>query len=57
LYFEDRERKLAVQRDAGPKGGEYQVLSNVRVYIDGFLENTTDIEMKRIVLRAGGQVV
>lgn len=33
------------------------VLRNVRAYIDGFLENTTDIEMKRIITQAGGEVL
>lgn len=57
LYLQDREHKLVLQRDVNRQNGHPQVLSNVRVYIDGFLENTTDIEMKRIVIRAGGQVV
>ncbi|KAF9247337.1 hypothetical protein BU15DRAFT_84852 [Melanogaster broomeanus] len=50
-YFEDRRRKLALQRKEEPTGG---VLSNVRVYIDGYLSGTTDIEMKRIIALAGG---
>ncbi|KNZ74797.1 hypothetical protein J132_06018, partial [Termitomyces sp. J132] len=54
LYMRDRERKLAVQRDIKFKNGGGQVLSNVRAYVDGFLENTTDLEMKRIIIRAGG---
>lgn len=33
------------------------VLRNVKAYIDGFLENTTDIEMKRIITEAGGEVL
>ncbi|KAG6378712.1 hypothetical protein JVT61DRAFT_12984 [Boletus reticuloceps] len=50
-YFEDRSRKLSIQRrDEFPKG----VLGNVRVYIDGYLSGTTDIEIKRIIAQAGG---
>lgn len=56
-YMEDRGRKLDVQRAAAPESSNRQVLSNVRVYINGFLNNTTDIEMKKIVIRAGGQIV
>lgn len=55
--MEDRGRKLDVQRAAAPESSNRQVLSNVRVYINGFLNNTTDIEMKKIVIRAGGQIV
>jgi len=33
-----------------------ETLSGVRVYIDGYLRGTTDIEMKRIVTSAGGEV-
>ncbi|EIM82277.1 uncharacterized protein STEHIDRAFT_65046, partial [Stereum hirsutum FP-91666 SS1] len=33
------------------------VLRNVKAYIDGFLENTTDIEMKKIITEAGGEVL
>jgi len=55
LYIEDRKRKLAAQEaEDQPQTG---VLSNVRIYINGYLENITDIEMKRIIARAGGQVV
>ncbi|KAG8218627.1 hypothetical protein J3R82DRAFT_4291 [Butyriboletus roseoflavus] len=50
-YFNDRSRKLSLQRrDEAPKG----VLSNVRIYIDGYLSGTTDIEMRRIIAQAGG---
>ncbi|KAJ8496129.1 hypothetical protein ONZ45_g12572 [Pleurotus djamor] len=33
------------------------VLKGVRVYINGYLRNTTDIEMKRIVIGAGGSIL
>jgi hypothetical protein len=34
-----------------------KIFRNVRVYINGFLDDTTDIEMKRIIIQYGGQVV
>lgn len=54
-YIEDRKKKLKEQHDELPP--DVSVLSNVRVYINGYLSDTTDIEMKRIVTQAGGQVV
>jgi hypothetical protein len=33
------------------------VLSNTRIYINGYLRGTTDIEMKRVIAEAGGQVL
>ncbi|KAH9918216.1 uncharacterized protein BXZ73DRAFT_92273 [Epithele typhae] len=51
-YMKARDRKLAEQL---PETSS-QVLRGVRVYINGYLENTTDIEMKRIVALAGGEV-
>ncbi|KAA1466316.1 hypothetical protein DENSPDRAFT_768411, partial [Dentipellis sp. KUC8613] len=33
------------------------ILQNVRVYINGYLRDTTDIEMKRRVIEAGGRVM
>ncbi|KAG6911230.1 hypothetical protein DXG01_003097 [Tephrocybe rancida] len=59
LYLKDRESKLSVQREVKVKAktSEDQVMSNICVYINGFLENTTDIEMKKIVTRAGGRTV
>ncbi|KAK7470480.1 hypothetical protein VKT23_001906 [Stygiomarasmius scandens] len=56
LYFEHRREKLARQQER-PSEEVPQVMHNVRVYIDGFLSNTTDLEMKRIVSQAGGQVL
>ena len=54
-HLRGRERKLVIQQ--AESCDEAQVLKNVRVYINGFLEDTTDIEMKAIVVRAGGQIV
>ncbi|KAF9476497.1 hypothetical protein BDN70DRAFT_935005 [Pholiota conissans] len=33
------------------------VLNGTRIYINGYLENTTDIEMKKIILEGGGDIV
>ena len=58
LYLESRSRKLQDQlpkRDMSePKR---KILNGVRAYIDGYLEDTTDIEMKRIVTLAGGKIL
>ncbi|KAG9317444.1 hypothetical protein JVU11DRAFT_1644 [Chiua virens] len=51
VYFGDRSSKLSLQRREKSLQG---VLNNVRVYIDGYLSGTTDIEMKRIIAGAGG---
>lgn len=56
-YLQDRERRRVIQRAVPECRGEAQVLKNVRIYINGFLEDTTDIEMKAIVVRAGGQIL
>ncbi|EEB96322.1 hypothetical protein MPER_04562, partial [Moniliophthora perniciosa FA553] len=51
-------RKLAVQSTTSYINKDSKgVLHNVRANIDGFLDNTTDIEMKRIVIEAGGQIL
>ncbi|PIL37036.1 hypothetical protein GSI_00728 [Ganoderma sinense ZZ0214-1] len=52
-YLEVRRDKLSRQL---PETST-EVLRNVRIYINGYLEGTTDIEMKRIVTIAGGQVM
>ncbi|KAH9951691.1 hypothetical protein B0H21DRAFT_874324 [Amylocystis lapponica] len=56
-YMESRSKKLKNQLPDKPSGPDARVLRNVRVYINGYLEDTTDIEMKRIVTLAGGQVM
>jgi hypothetical protein len=56
-YLENRAQKLTNQTVEDPMNEEPKVLRRVRVYINGFLSDTTDIEMKRIVSRAGGQIV
>lgn len=54
-FVEDRSRKLKEQREE--MSTEAMVLNNVQVYINGYLSETTDIEMKRIVTHAGGRVM
>jgi len=54
-YFESRKAKLAEQK--AEQKDECKVLEGVRLYIDGYLSDTTDIEMKRIVTMAGGQIM
>lgn len=53
-YYEDRSKKLVEQRH---ESSASRILENVFVYIDGYLDDTTDIEMKRIVTLAGGQIM
>lgn len=55
LYLQGRERKLNIQR--APSSNDNGVLRSVRIYLSGYLNGTTDIEMKRIINEAGGQTV
>jgi len=58
LYTNEREAKLKVQPKSVPAlKSETQVFRNVRIYINGYLEGTTDIEVKQIVTEGGGTVV
>lgn len=54
-YVEDRAKKIVEQRAATSPSA--RILNNVRVYINGYLKDTTDIEMKRVVHDAGGQIL
>lgn len=45
-----------IKADEPPKKKKL-VMTGVRVYINGYLSDTTDIEMKRTVTLAGGQVL
>ena len=56
-YVASRSAKLRNQLPERLEGPEGNVLRGVRVYINGYLEDTTDIEMKRIVTLAGGQIL
>ncbi|KAJ7180254.1 hypothetical protein C8R43DRAFT_972401 [Mycena crocata] len=57
LYLEDRAKKIDVQTASASEPQQPQVLANVKCYINGFLAGTTDLEMKRIIVSAGGQVL
>jgi len=50
-YVRNRNWKLKDQREEKGLGALY----NTRIYINGYLRDTTDIEMKRIITEAGGQ--
>jgi hypothetical protein len=55
-YKTHREDKLQIQREASDSFGN-ELLKGVKVYINGYLEGTTDIEVKKIVVECGGQIV
>ncbi|KAL0577071.1 hypothetical protein V5O48_004914 [Marasmius crinis-equi] len=59
IYNEERTRKLAAQSEEAKSasGSGNGLLRSVKVYINGFLAGTTDIEMKRIVTEAGGLIL
>ena len=54
-YFQDRKKKIVEQNEEPVS--KARLLDNVRVYINGYLSDTTDIEFKRIVCLAGGQIM
>ena len=56
-YMASRSAKLRNQLPERLDGPEGIILRGVRIYINGYLENTTDIEMKRNVTLAGGQIL
>jgi len=51
----DRTEKLSAQRETTDR--DAGILKDIKIYINGYLESTTDIEMKRIITQAGGQIV
>ncbi|KAF5333422.1 hypothetical protein D9611_002396 [Ephemerocybe angulata] len=57
-YFKERQEALRVQHQpskaSAPATG---IFRNTRIYINGYLEGTTDIEVKRIVIEGGGKVL
>lgn len=55
-YLDARRKKLSDQRPEQESSTGANVLHGVRIYIGGYLDNSTDIEMKRIVALAGGQI-
>jgi hypothetical protein len=55
LYLSDRSKKLKEQL-ARPVDSK-KILSGVKIWIDGYLDGTTDIAMKDTVKRAGGDIL
>ena len=57
-YLEHRNKKL---KDQAEEQSNHDKVSNIfkgtRIYIGGYLANTTDIEMKRILNLAGARVL
>ena len=57
-YHVERAAQLGKQRKiASNLCDATGILSATRVYLNGHLESTTDIELKRIITEAGGEVV
>ncbi|KAF8974451.1 hypothetical protein BDZ97DRAFT_24667 [Flammula alnicola] len=56
-YMATREVKLRAQQVNAKSTSDGGILKETRIYIDGYLESTTDLEMKRLVVEAGGQIV
>lgn len=59
-YMASREDKLRVQHDEISKSrheGNDNILKGTRIYVNGYLESTTDLEVKRTVIQLGGQLV
>ncbi|EMD40821.1 hypothetical protein CERSUDRAFT_103204 [Gelatoporia subvermispora B] len=56
-YWENRGKKLEDQLPVPSAGPEANILKNVAIYIDGYLDDTTDIEMRRVVTLAGGRIL
>ncbi|KAI0071082.1 hypothetical protein K474DRAFT_1669400 [Panus rudis PR-1116 ss-1] len=58
-YEDSRRAKLKAQLPEKADNSDTQtgLFFNIKIYIDGYLANTTDIEMKRVVTLAGGQVL
>ncbi|KAF7332024.1 BRCT domain-containing protein [Mycena kentingensis (nom. inval.)] len=66
LYLTERSKKIKVQLAAdldvvapmvADAAVQPQVLAAAKCYINGYLEGTTDLEMKRIITSAGGTVL
>ncbi|KAJ7068415.1 hypothetical protein C8F01DRAFT_1118121 [Mycena amicta] len=57
LYLTERTKKIKVQAKDAAEPAQPPVLVDVKCYINGYLEGTTDLEMKRIIISAGGTVL
>ena len=51
----DRREELLTRRETANQ--DAGILKDTKIYINGYLESTTDIEIKRAVTQAGGQIV
>ena len=56
-YMSYREEKLQSQREVNNIDESNSIMKGVKIYVNGYLEGTTDIEIKKIVVQCGGQVV
>ena len=57
-YMTYRQNKLQIQQEADTSNDDKSnILRGVKVYINGYLEGTTDIEIKKVVTQCGGQIV
>jgi len=55
LYLQDRQGKLDAQWARNSKSNG--IFQSVCVYLSGYLNGTTDIEIKRVIAEGGGQTV
>lgn len=51
------ERKIKLDKQTSERGQDSRVLDGTKVYINGYLNGTTDIEMKRILSLGGATVL
>lgn len=57
-YFKERTAALHVQqKPSQPSAPATGIFRNTRIYINGYLEGTTDIEIKRLVIEGGGKIL
>ncbi|KAF8914043.1 hypothetical protein CPB84DRAFT_1699444 [Gymnopilus junonius] len=56
IHFEDRASKLHSQQ-GDLSINSAGILKNTKIYVDGYLESTTDLEVKGLVLQTGGKIV
>ena len=57
-YFDHRNKKIKDQaKEQAGREKTSSILKGTSVYIDGYLANTTDIEMKRTLNLAGARVL
>jgi hypothetical protein len=58
VYHHERQAALANQYRPNTSGNSgASIFQGTRIYINGYLEGTTDIEVKRLVAEGGGKVL